>query len=67
MKELKEGQAGLVGKRIRIVKMDGEPHYDGRIGTVKSIDSAGNLHGTWGGLSIVPGVDRYEVLGGEAI
>lgn len=67
MKDFKKPAEGIVGKRIRIAKMDGEPQYDGRVGTVLSIDSAGNMHGTWGGLSIVPGVDRYEVLEGQAI
>lgn len=51
-----------VGKRLRIKRMDGEPAYDGREGTVTSIDDALQIHGTWGGLAIVPGVDEYEII-----
>ena len=51
-----------VGDAIRIIDMDGEPHYAGREGTVLSIDSIGQIHGTWGGCAIIPGTDLYEVL-----
>lgn len=41
--------------------------YAGKIGVVESIDDAGNLHGTWGSLGILP-EDEYEVLGeGETV
>lgn len=52
----------LIGKRIRIIRMKGEPHYDGREGTVESVDDAGQLHGTWGGCAVIPGEDAFEVL-----
>lgn len=32
--------------------MEGEPNYTGRIGTVRNIDSIGQIHGTWGGLAL---------------
>ena len=51
------------GDRIRIIRMDGEPRYDGKEGTVTHIDDAGQIHGTWGGCALIPGVDRYEVIG----
>ena len=51
-----------VGTKIRIIYMDGEPHYAGREGTVIYIDSIGQLHGTWGGLAVVPGIDEIEVI-----
>lgn len=35
--------------------------YVGKTGVVESIDDAGSLHGTWGGLGILP-EDEYEVL-----
>lgn len=35
--------------------------YVGKTGVVELIDDAGNLHGTWGGLGILP-EDEYEVL-----
>lgn len=51
-----------VGTKIRIVCMDGEPHYAGREGTVTFIDSIGQLHGTWGGLAVIPDNDEIEVI-----
>lgn len=41
-----------VGDTIRIQNMHGEPHYTGRTGTVKFIDDAGQIHGTFGGLAL---------------
>lgn len=52
----------LIGKKVRIIYMEGEPHYDGRVGTVTHIDSAGQIHGTWGGCAIIPDKDSYEVI-----
>jgi hypothetical protein len=52
----------MIGDIIRIDYMEGEPQYAGRIGIVKSMDDIGQLHGTWGGLAIIPGTDRYTVL-----
>ena len=51
-----------VGDTIRINYMAGEPHYTGREGVIKHIDDIGQLHGTWGGLAIVPGEDSFEVI-----
>ena len=51
-----------VGQKIRIVSMDGEPNYSGREGVIESIDSIGQLHGTWGGLAVIPETDSYEVI-----
>lgn len=54
-----------VGDRIRIIRLD-DPYtldtYNGREGVVKAIDSAGQLHGTWGGLAVIPWEDEFEVL-----
>lgn len=50
-----------VGDTIRIIDMSGEPHYSGRVGVVTSIDAIGQLHGTWGGLAVIPGEDTYVV------
>lgn len=52
-----------VGDTIRIEYMDGEPQYSGREGVVKSIDDIGQLHGTWGGLAVVPGTDNFIIIG----
>ena len=53
-----------VGDKIRIIYMN-DPmgdRYAGKTGEVTYIDSIGQLHGTWGGLAIVPGVDFFEII-----
>lgn len=52
----------LIGKKVRIINMAGEEHYNGKVGTVEHIDDIGQLHGTWGGLAIIPEEDEFEVL-----
>ena len=51
-----------VGDTIRIIDMDGEPHYAGRVGTVTHIDSMGQIHGDWGGCAVIPETDSYEIV-----
>ncbi len=51
-----------IGDTIKIIKMEGEPHYTYREGVVTHIDDAGQIHGTWGGCAIIPWVDTYIVL-----
>ena len=51
-----------VGDTIRIIHMNGEPRYTGKEGVIKSIDNAGQLHGTWGGLAIIPEEDDFEIV-----
>ena len=51
-----------IGDKIKIISMNGEPQYAGKIGTVEHIDDMGQVHGTWGGCSIIPGVDEYEII-----
>ena len=34
----------------------------GKVGRVEYVDSMGAIHGTWGGLALLP-VDGYEVVG----
>lgn len=50
------------GDYIRIIEMRGEPQYSGKLGRVTVIDSIGQLHGTWGGLAIIPGEDSFEII-----
>lgn len=53
-----------VGDRIKIIELN-DPYdhsYPGRSGTVEYIDSMGQLHGTWGGLAVIPEVDLYEII-----
>lgn len=53
-----------VGDTIRITRLD-DPYdntYVGREGVVEHIDSMGQLHGTWGGLAVIPGEDGFQIL-----
>lgn len=56
-----------IGDIIKIIYMNGEPRYSGKIGTVRSIDGIGQLHGNWGGLAVMPGEDMFEIIGHEDI
>ena len=51
-----------VGQKIRIIRMKGEPQYTGKVGVITTIDSLGQLHGTWGGLAIIPEEDQFEII-----
>lgn len=51
-----------LGKKLRIICMRGEPQYSGKTGVVESIDDINQLHGTWGGLALIPTEDVFEVL-----
>ena len=51
-----------VSDKIRIIYMDKEPQYEGKVGVVEFIDDAKQIHGTWGGCALIPEVDIYEVL-----
>ena len=51
-----------VGDTIKIIRMEGEPRYSGKIGEITHIDSMGQYHGTWGGLAVQPQNDDFEVI-----
>ena len=51
-----------VGDKIRIIYMDGEPEYSGKIGIVERIDDIGQIHGSWGGCALIQGVDKFEIV-----
>ena len=53
-----------VGDTIHIVSMKDEPRYTDKEGKVTHIDSIGQLHGTWGGLAVIPGEDEFYIVGG---
>lgn len=51
-----------VGDKIRIIHMDGEPRYTGKIGIIDKIDDMNQLHGSWGGCAVIPDVDLFEII-----
>lgn len=51
-----------IGDKIHIISMSDEPHYSGREGVIRSIDGLGQLHGSWGGLAVIPGEDIFYVV-----
>ncbi len=54
-----------IGCKIRIIRMDDAlsgSRYNGREGYITSVDGMGQLHGTWGFLALIPGVDDYEYI-----
>lgn len=56
-----------VGQKIHILKLKGEEQltgetYENREGVITSVDDIGQLHGTWGGLAVIPEVDRFYVV-----
>ena len=51
-----------IGDTIKILEMQGEPHYNGKTGEVIHIDSMKQIHGTWGGLAIVPEADKIKII-----
>lgn len=54
-----------IGDRIRINHLEGEDNrYDGKEGIVTRIDDMGQLHGTWGGLAVIPDEDEYTIING---
>lgn len=56
-----------VGDKIRIIHMDGEPQYTDAEGIIDRIDDAGQIHGSWGGCALIPGVDEYERIEEENV
>ena len=58
-----------VGDKSRILRMDDANGTDyqasmmnGKEGVIEFIDDSGQLHGTWGGLAVIPGLDVFEVI-----
>ena len=52
-----------VGQRVHIIHLQGEDNrYDGKEGVVEYIAGIGQLHGTWGGLAIIPEADSFYVI-----
>ena len=61
-----------IGDRIKIVRInycipDGDIDteaklLEGKEEVVTDIDDLGQLHGTWGGLALIPKLDKYEII-----
>ena len=52
-----------VGMKIFIIHIvDDAEDYFGRVGYITHIDDIGQLHGTWGGLALVPDLDNFIVV-----
>ena len=71
LKEKTSTQYGTVtiGDCIRIIKMDNRNGFDrqadahnGKEGVIEMIDDKGQLHGTWGGLAVIPFLDEFEII-----
>lgn len=54
-----------VGDKIRIIYMEGEPQYTGKVGVVTRIDDMGQIHGTWGGCALIAPNDEFEIIENE--
>ena len=53
-----------IGAIIKIIEMKDEPNYKDKLGVVTYIDSAGQIHGTWGGCALLND-DRFIILNNE--
>ena len=55
-----------IGDKIRIISMQGEPQYFGAEGVITHIgtdcDRMTYYRGTWGGLSVYPETDTFEII-----
>ena len=51
-----------IGQEIKIIDIDERPEYSGKLGIITDIDKNGQLHGTWGNCSILPGFDIIEII-----
>ena len=58
------------GDKIKILRMDDNggkewqaTRMNGKICTVRLIDSLGQIHLQESGLAVIPGVDEYEIIG----
>lgn len=54
-----------VGQKIQIISLEDSycaGCYNRREGVIKYIDDIGQLHGTWGGLALIPGIDDFKVI-----
>lgn len=60
--ERRINEAKYLGKTIIVTINDPWHPMYGVQGVVEHVDDMGQLHGTWGGLAVVPGVDDIEII-----
>lgn len=57
-----------VGMKVFIIHIvDDIQDYYGRVGVITHIDDIGQLHGTWGGLALIPSIDNFIILEDEDV
>lgn len=57
-----------VGMKVFIIHIvDDIQDYYGRVGFITHIDDIGQLHGTWGGLALIPSIDDFIILEDEDV
>lgn len=57
-----------VGMKVFIIHIvDDIQDYYGRVGVITHIDDIGQLHGTWGGLALIPSIDDFIILEDEYV
>lgn len=52
-----------VGDTIEILYAGSVQEWIGRKGVVQFYDCFGQMHGTWGKFVVIPGEDRYRIIG----
>ena len=56
-----ELESKYLGKKVKVIITD--PYSPiSATGVVERVDDAGQLHGTWGGLAAIPGIDYIELM-----
>ena len=57
-----------IGMKVFIIHIvDDRQDYYGRVGVITHIDDIGQLHGTWGGLALIPSIDDFIILEDEDV
>jgi len=61
--EMGNSENSKVGSIVKILRLEGEDegYLFSKTGVVEFIDDAGQLHGTWGGVAIIPDKDSFLV------
>ena len=59
--EVESLRARYVNKKVRVIIND-PYHPICATGIVEHVDDMGQLHGTWGGLAAIPGVDNVQLI-----